>query len=114
MVPTLQAALGVKGHRPKVGTWDCKDLLYVFAVVNLLSAAIHSNTLESPKDAKKKTGQSKTRRLQVAFGQHLRHIGRISPRDRHREVVVLIENAPWHAGKAVDEALEENPHLKFK
>jgi transposase len=26
----------------------------------------------------------------------------------------LIDNAPWHAGKAVDEALAENPHLKFK
>jgi hypothetical protein len=34
-------------------------LLYVFAVVNLLSAAVHTNTLESPKDAKKKTGKSK-------------------------------------------------------
>ncbi len=56
MVPTLAATLGVKGHRPTVGTRDCKDLLYVFAVVNLVSAAIHANTLESPKDAKKKTG----------------------------------------------------------
>ena len=57
MVPTLAATLGVKGHRPMVGTRDCKDLLYVFAVVNLVSAAVHANTLESPKDAKKKTGQ---------------------------------------------------------
>ena len=54
MVPTLQATLGVKGHRPKVGTRDCKDLLYVFAVVNLVNAALHANTLESPKDATKK------------------------------------------------------------
>jgi hypothetical protein len=29
-------------------------LLYVFAVVNLLSGALHSNTLESPQNAKKK------------------------------------------------------------
>lgn len=114
MVPTATATLGVKGHRPVVGTWDCKDLLYVFAVVNLLSAAIHSNTLESPKDAKKKTGQSKTRRLQEAFAQHLRHIGRLYPRDKHKEVVLLIDNAPWHAGKSVKDALAENPHLVFK
>ena len=60
MVPTLTATLGVKGHRPTAGTRDCKDLLYVFAVVNLLSAAVHTNTLESPQNAKKKTGQSKT------------------------------------------------------
>ena len=67
MVPTLTATLGVKGHRPVVGTWDCKHLLYVFAVVNLVTAAVHANTLESPKDAKKKTGLSKTRRMQAAF-----------------------------------------------
>src|SRR5262249_2814896 len=71
MVPTLGPTLGVKGHRPMAATRDCKDLLYVFAVVNLVSAAIHSNTLESPKDAKKQTGQSKTRRLQEAFAGHL-------------------------------------------
>ena len=114
MVPTATATLGVKGHRPVVGTWDCKDLLYVFAVVNLVSAAVHSNTLESPKNAKKKTGKSKTRRLQEAFAQHLRHIGRLYPRDQHKEVVLLIDNAPWHAGKLVTEALAENPHLVFK
>jgi hypothetical protein len=45
MVPTLPATLGVKGHRPVVGTRDNKDLLYVFAVVNLASAALHTNTL---------------------------------------------------------------------
>ncbi len=98
MVPTLRATLGVKGHRPKVGTRDCKDLLYVFAVINLISGALHSNTLESPKDAKKRTGQSKTRRLQEAFAAHLRHVGRMYPAGQHRRVVLLIDNAPWHAG----------------
>ena len=114
MVPTLGATLGVKGHRPTVGTRDCKDLLYVFAVVNLLSAAVHSNTLESRKDAKKKTGQSKTRRLQEAFADHLRHVGRVYPRHHYPEVVLLIDNAPWHRGKLIDAALSDNPHLKFK
>jgi transposase len=114
MVPTLAATLGVKGHRPTAGTRDCKDLLYVFSVVNLLSAAVHANTLESPKDAEKKTGKSKTRRLQEAFARHLRHVGRVYPRDKYPEVVLLIDNAPWHAGKPVDEALADNPHLRFK
>ncbi len=113
-MPTLQATLGVKGHRPKVGTRDCKDLLYVFAVINLVSAALHANTLESPKDAKKRTGQSKNRRMQEAFADHLRHVGKIYPQDKHPEVVLLIDNAPWHRGKPIDEALAENPHLKFK
>jgi transposase len=114
MVPTLAATLGVKGHRPAVGTRDCKDLLYVFCVVNLVSAALHSNTLESPKDAKQQTGKSKTRRLQEAFAGHLRHVAKVYPRHRYKEVVILIDNAPWHRGKPIDEALAENPHLKFK
>jgi transposase len=114
MVATLQATLGVKGHRPVVPTRDCKDLLYVFGVVNLVSAALHSNTLESPSNAKKKTGKSKTRRMQEAFALHLRHVGRIYPQEKHKEVVILIDNAPWHRGKAINEALADNPHLSFK
>jgi transposase len=114
MVPTLTATLGVKGHRPVVGTWDCKDLLYVFAVVNLVTAAIHANTLESPKDAKKKTGKSKTRRMQEAFAAHLRHVARTYPADRHKRVVLIVDNAPWHRGKPIDEAMTDNPHLEFK
>jgi hypothetical protein len=114
MVPTLATTLGVKGHRPTAPTRDCKDLLYVFAVVNLLTGAVHSNTLESPKDAKKKTGQSKTKRLQEAFAWHLRHVGRVHPGAKYPEVVLLIDNAPWHAGPAVKKALADNPHLRLK
>jgi transposase len=113
MVPTLAATLGVKGHRRLVGTRDCKDLLYILAVVNLVSAAVHANTLESPKDAKKRTGQSKTRRLQQAFADHLRHVGRVYPREKHPRVVLVIDNAPWHRGKLIDDALRDNPHLEF-
>jgi hypothetical protein len=109
MVPTLAAKLGVKGHRPTAATRDNKDLLYVFAVINLISGALHSNTLESPKDAKKKTGQSKNRRMQEAFADHLRHVGRVYPQDQHPEVVLLIDNAPWHRGKPIEAALAESP-----
>lgn len=63
MVPTLQATLGVKGHRPLVGTRDGKDVLYVFAVLNLISGLLHSNTLESLQSANRKSGESKTRRM---------------------------------------------------
>lgn len=113
MVPTLAATLGVKGHRPTVGTRDCKDLLYVFAVINLITAAVHSNTLESPKEAKKQTGKSKTRRMQEAFAAHLRHVGRVYPRDKHPRVVLVIDNAPWHRGGPIPAALQDNPHLEF-
>jgi transposase len=114
MVPTLAATLGVKGHRPLVGTRDNKDLRYVFAVVNLVSAAVHANTLESPKGAKKRTGKSKTRRMQEAFAAQLRHVGRVYPRERHPRVVLVIDNAPWHRGTPINEALRDNPHLEFK
>jgi transposase len=114
MVPTLGATLGVKGHRPTVGTRDCKDLLYVFAVVNVVTAALHCNTLESPARAKQRTGKSKTRRLQEAFAAHLRHIARSYPADRHKRVVLIIDNAPWHRGKPIDEVLAASPHLEFK
>jgi transposase len=114
MVPTLTATLGVKGHRPVVGTWDCKHLLYVFAVVNLVTAAVHANLVDSPKDAKKTTGKGKTRRMQAAFAAHLRHVGRLYPAAENRRVVLLIDNAPWHRGKPIDEALRDNPHLEFK
>src|SRR5512135_1977030 len=98
MVPTPGATLGVKGHRPAVGTRDCKDLLYVFAVVNVITAAVHANLLESPARAKQATGKSKARRMQEAFAAHLRHVGRLYPADRHKRVVLIIDNAPWHRG----------------
>lgn len=113
MVPTLTATLGVKGHRPVVGTRDCKHLLYVFAVVNVVTAAVHANTLDSPKDAKAKTGRSKTRRMQDAFAAHLRHVARAYPVDEHKRVVLVIDNAPWHRGQAIDAALADHPHLAF-
>jgi len=113
MVPTLAAALGVKGHRPQVGTRDCKDVLYVFAVLNLISGAIHANTLESLQAANRKSGESKNRRMQRAFAGHLRHAAGAYPAGRFKRVVLTIDNAPWHRGALVDEALRENPHLEL-
>jgi hypothetical protein len=113
MVPTLTATLGVKGHRPAVGTRDCKDVLYVFAVLNLLTGAVHANTLESLQAANRKAKESKTRRMQRAFADHLRHVGRVYPAAGHERVVLTIDNAPWHRGPLIDAALAENPHLEF-
>jgi hypothetical protein len=81
-----------------VGTRDNTDLLYLFTAVNRLSRAPHSNTLEDPADVKKKTGKSKNHRMQVGFADQLGHGGRVYPPDKHREVVLLIDNARWHDG----------------
>jgi transposase len=113
MVPTLAATLGVKGHRPQVGTRDCKDVLYVLAVLDLVSGALHANTHESLRAQNRKGEESKTRRMQRAFARHLRHVGQVYPRERFKRVVLTIDNAPWHRGKLIDEALADNPHLEF-
>jgi transposase len=113
MVPTLAATLGVKGHRPIVGTRDCKDVLYVFGVLNLISGALHANTSESLQAANRKSQDSKTRRMQRAFAAHLRHVGRVYPREQFGRVVLTIDNAPWHRGPLVNAALADNPHLEF-
>jgi len=113
MVPTLAATLGVKGHRPVVGTRDCKDVLYVFAVLNLLSGALHTNTLERLQKDNRTKAESKTRRMQRAFADHLRHVGRVYPAAQFGRVVLTMDNAPWHRGSLIDQALTENPHLEF-
>jgi transposase len=112
MVPTLCSTPGVEGHRPTVGTRGCKDLLYVLAVVNVATGVLHANTLESPARAKQRTGKSKTRRMQEAFASHLRHIARPYPAERHERAVLIIDDAPWHRGGPIDDALGDHPHLE--
>jgi transposase len=114
MVPTLCRTLGVKGHRPAVGTWDCKDMLYVFASVNVTTSALHTSTVESRTGLLRRTGESKVRRLQRAFAAHLRQVAARYPAGKHARVVLIIDNAPWHAGEAVRQALADNPHLELK
>jgi transposase len=113
MVPSRTATPGVKGHRPVVGTRDCKDGLYVLGVLNLVSGAVHANTLESLQAENRRAGDGKTRRMQRAFAEHPRHIGRRYPREAHPRVVLTIDNAPWPRGPPIDEAMRENPHLEF-
>jgi len=121
MVPTLAATLGVKGHRPVVGTRDCKDLLYCFASVDCVTGKLHTRTLgcraaESRRAREGRPGRaglSKTRRLQEAFAGHLRDVGGAYPARLHRRVVLVIDNAPWHRGGPVAAALADNPHLEL-
>jgi len=118
MVPTLAATLGVKGHRPQVGTRDCKDLLYVFGSVNCVDGTLRTRTLASPKDARRRTGKSKNRRLQEAFVKHLEDVAKAYPPDAAaatpRRVVVLVDNAPWHGGRPVRDVLATYPHVTLK
>jgi hypothetical protein len=113
LTPTLGAPLGVKGQRPTVGTWDNKDLVYCYATLNVTSGKLTTRLLEQPARIKQQSGQSKTRRLQVAFAAHLHDMARAYPAESHPEVVILIDNAPWHQGPIVEEAMAAHPHLTF-
>jgi transposase len=113
LVPTLHATLGVKGYRPLVGTWDNKDLVYCFAALNLATGQLTTRLLDQPSRSKAKTGSSKQQRLQAAFAVHLRDIARAYPASVYPEVVITIDNAPWHRGAGVDEVLAAHPHLRL-
>jgi transposase len=114
VAPALTATPGVGGHRPVVGTGGCKGLLDVFVVVDLVTASVHANALEGPEGAERETGQSKARRTQEAFAAHLRHVARTYPADRHERVALVIDNAPWHRGRPIDDARRGHPHLEFE
>ena len=109
--PTRRATLGVKGHRPVVGTWDNKDVVYAFAALNVVTGRLTTRLLDSPAASKRRTGQSKTARLQPAFAAHLRDIARAYPATLGKPVVITIDNAPWHQGTAITKALAAHPHL---
>jgi len=114
LVPTLRATLGVKGYRPTVGTWDNKDQVYCVAALNVVTGQLTTRLLEQPARSKAKTGLSKQQRLQVAFAAHLRDIARAYPARQYPEVVITMDNAPWHRGALMAHVLAAYPHLRLK
>jgi transposase len=111
LVPTLSTTLGVKGHRPLVGTWDNKDQVYCCAALNLVTGQLTTRLLEQPTRSKAKLGRSKQQRLQTAFVAHLQDIARLYPARVYPDVVITIDNAPWHRGAGVEQVLAAHPHL---
>ena len=113
LVPTLCTTLGVKGYRPVVGTWDNKDVVYSFAAMNVVTGQLTTRLVESPATAKRRTGRSKTARLQQAFASYLRDIARAYPASLNKPVVLTIDNAPWHQAAAITDVLTAYPHLQL-
>lgn len=60
---------------------------------------------------RRKDGLSKTERMQVAFAHHLLDVARAYPAAQNREVVLVIDNAPWHRGRPVNWAPQRCPRL---
>ena len=46
--------------------------------------------------------------------EHLRQIAARYPAVKYPRVVLVIDNAPWHAGEPIRRALADNPHLELK
>jgi hypothetical protein len=113
LVPTLCTTLGVKGHRPLVGTWDNKDLVYCFAAVNVVSGQLTTRLVEQGKRRKVPGVPSKTACLQQAFASHVRDIARAYPAASYPDVILTIDNAPWHRGAAVTAVLAAHPHVRL-
>jgi transposase len=114
MVPTLATVLGVKGHRPVVGTRDCKDLLYVCASINCINGRLHTRTLENRqadnRRVRKRGGISKARRMQQMFARHLQDVAAAYPAQR---IVMIVDNAPWHRGQPINDVLAHHPLLQL-
>lgn len=113
LVPTLRATLGVKGHRPVVGSWDKKDVVYSFTTLNGVTGQLTTRLLESPAGVPRRAGHSKTAQLQQAFAAHLRDIARAYPATLGKPVILTIDNAPWHRGAGMTEVLATHPHLQL-
>ena len=113
LVPTLHTTLGVKGYRPMVGTWDNKDQVDCFAALNLVTGQLTTRLRDQPAHSKVKTGHSKQQRLQGAFAGHLRAMARAYPASVYPEVVITLDNAPWHRGVGGDQVLAAHPHLRL-
>jgi hypothetical protein len=79
LVPTLCTTLGLKGHRPLVGTGANKALVYCLAALNVVTGQLTTRLLEQPARRKAKTGQRKQQRRQAAFAAHLRDMARAYP-----------------------------------
>lgn len=103
----------MKGYRPTVGTWDNKDQVYCSATLNLVTGQLTTRLLEQPARCKAKTGHSKQQRLQAAFAAHLGDIARAYPARSYPEVVITIDNAPWHRGAGIEHVLAAHPHVRL-
>lgn len=113
MVPTLRSTWGLKGERLAVETSDDKRCVYAYASLNLVSGALTTGLVDVLPKCQRPDAVSKNRVLQDAFITHLHALARTYPAQRYPRVVLIIDNAAWHGGPRVREALAQHPHLEL-
>ena len=98
LLPTGRATLGVQGHRPTVGTWENTDHVSCFAALTVVTGPLTTPLREQPARSTVQTGQRTQQRWHVALAAPRRDIARASPASPAPEVVLTLDNAPWHRG----------------
>ena len=51
--------------------------------------------------------------MQGAFAARPRHVARLYPAATGPRAALIIDDAPWHRGRPIDEVLADHPHLEF-
>ena len=114
MIPTLRTTLGLKGHRPVVGNLDGHALVYVCGALNLVTGRLTTRLAERGRPQGRRVKMpSRQRHMQAAFARPLRDIGRAYPAERYPQVVLVIDNAPWHHGGLLTNALDQLPQVQL-
>ena len=117
MIPTLRTTIGVKGHRPLVGNSDHKDRVYLFGSINIISGKLTTNIFRISKRNQSKSNHKKLRNdmssFQLAFARHIKKIAQSYKASDYDEVIVVMDNAPWHKSKEVAKLLLNFPHIKL-
>ena len=114
MVPTLGATLGVKGHRPTVGTGTARTCCTSSRWSTWSRGVSRQHWWRARRRPSRRRARARPggcrRRSPPTCGTSA---GCTRPSGTSGWCL-LIDNAPWHRGKPMDEALAENPHLEFK
>jgi hypothetical protein len=63
MIPTLRTTLGLKGHRPIVGSWDGHDAIDVFGALHVVTGHLCTRIVERQRSS------SRQRSLPAAFAR---------------------------------------------
>ena len=96
-----------------MGTWDTKEQVSCFAALKVVTGPLTTRLLEPPTRSKAKTGQSTQQRLQAALAAPLRDSARAYPASGYEQVLITIDNAPWHRGMVVEPVLEAKAPLRL-
>jgi DDE superfamily endonuclease len=106
MIPLLRTTLGRTGRRPGVGHRDGHDLGCRFGALDLGTGRLTTRPVARPRvPAKPTQARSRPRRVQAGLARHVRGIARAYPAAHDPRVVLVSDNAPWHRGARMTQAL---------